>query len=31
MPIYTDEFAQLSVTNVKLWWPNGMGNTNCIH
>ncbi len=20
-----DEFAQLSVTNVKLWWPNGMG------
>lgn len=20
-----DEFSQLSVTNVKLWWPNGMG------
>jgi len=21
-----DEFAQLSVKNVELWWPNGMGN-----
>jgi exo-1,4-beta-D-glucosaminidase len=21
-----DEFAQLSVGNIELWWPNGMGN-----
>jgi exo-1,4-beta-D-glucosaminidase len=21
-----DEFAQLSVENIELWWPNGMGN-----
>jgi exo-1,4-beta-D-glucosaminidase len=23
-----DEFPQLSVKNVNLWWPNGMGNPN---
>lgn len=23
-----DEFKQLSVKNVKLWWPNGMGQPN---
>jgi len=23
-----DEFSQLSVKNVKLWWPNGMGEPN---
>ena len=26
-----DEFRQLSVKNVKLWWPNGMGEPNMYH
>ncbi len=26
-----DEFKQLSVKNVKLWWPNGMGNPDRYH
>ncbi|MGD9555843.1 MAG: sugar-binding domain-containing protein [Mangrovibacterium sp.] len=26
-----DEFPQLSVNNVKLWWPNGMGNPDLYH
>ncbi|MGV8096623.1 MAG: sugar-binding domain-containing protein [Mangrovibacterium sp.] len=26
-----DEFKQLSVKNVKLWWPNGMGDPDRYH
>lgn len=26
-----EDFKQLSVTGVKLWWPNGMGDANLYH